>query len=74
MWKAMRRETFNLGHCKIFSIVYNIDIDRQIQIIRHNYIIIVKKNAINVYWKKEYIKRIVKKNYVNILLISYNDI
>ena len=26
MWKAMRKETFNLGHCKTFSIVYNIDL------------------------------------------------
>jgi len=29
MWKAMRRETFNLGHCKTFSIVYNIDVKKK---------------------------------------------
>jgi len=27
MWKAMRREAFNLAHCKTCSIIYNIDID-----------------------------------------------
>jgi len=26
MWIAKRKATFNIGHCKTFAIVYNIDI------------------------------------------------
>jgi hypothetical protein len=40
-WMARRRETFNLGHYKTFSIVYNIDIDGR-HIGRKNFIFLTQ--------------------------------